>query len=351
MSVNTATCGINGCRNPRDAQTGGPCYLHVSGAVHNSPRTAPTTTVPSASSAAPTPAAIQAWARAAEVFEDIDDVITVDAVREQVLATVRAAVSIEAMRSFKHIDTASSEDRTQLALALRQNIAERLRPKRTWIDAEDAADKMRVSSDEYGRPVEDSADIIAFGLMQERAMGLGGSADAVSPDGTPFANAPEDYLTVVGERVIDQEVRAQFGRELNRYHDIVRSTAGRPARNPGPFPASLLQDDETGPLVSAWYQEQSARRVATERADSAQRAQYEQEQRQLQARAQHDAEERQRKRDANRKLAGTLFGIAGEAAAMSSARKAAKADAAMRADMHTIAEAERRREQQRRRRF
>lgn len=249
-------CSHAGCTRPT---WDGLCWQHVGGNVSGATATL---SVPTLSSQTPLVSYAEAWVDTSAVFTDIDDVVTIDSIRDQVRATVTASVSLEAYRNFRYIDVADPNQRNQMAVGLRNAISDQLRPAPVMIGRGDAIDLVNSSSDEYGRSAEDSAGLIGYGLTKEWQIGQHLTAGATSPDGTHYSNGVDDFITVVGTGEIQELINQQFGRELSRFDTIISETTGRHAKNQAPFYPGLVVNEDTVAIESSYYAEQRAREIA-----------------------------------------------------------------------------------------
>lgn len=267
MSIKAPLCSYDGCRN---STWDGLCYAHI-GATSAAPGS-PFVGRPVRASKIPDASVPEVWSDVSNVFTDVDDVVSVNSIRDQIRATVTAAVSLEAYRHFKKIDVADPNQRNRMALMLRQTISQQMTPEAISISRGDAIDLINSSSDEFGRSIDDSAGLISYGLVKEWQMGRA-NAGALSPDGTPYDNGADDFITVVSTGEMQSIINKQFGRELSRFDSIVTETTGSHAKNQSLFHPSLTVTDEELNLESTYYAEQRAQEEATRlRVDSDRRA-------------------------------------------------------------------------------
>lgn len=301
MSVKSPLCGFDGCRNPT---WDGHCYLHVNGS--NGSTNTGSIIAPSIFIRIPLSSMAEAWSDSSSVFTDIDDVVGVMSVRNQVRATVTAAVSLEAYRSFRYIDVANPNQRNTMAAGLRFTITERLRPESATFGKDDAIDLVNSSSDEFGRSAEDSAGLIGYGLIKEWQIGQYIGDNAMAPDGTPYSNNLDDFITVVFTGELEQLIKTQFGHELSRFDQIIKETTGNHAKNQSSLHESLVISDTDDSVQSQYYTEQYVRDEANKRRDDMDRVQAEAQKLTLQQAEKMRQAKDQARHERNKRVLGTI---------------------------------------------
>lgn len=239
MAIDAPFCARSGCRNRTWEQL---CYAHreqLSGGENTDVLGGGVPPAQEQYEFHDSPAAV--WAQVSAAFPDTGDIVHPAMVREQVTNTLRAAVSLESYRQFMELDVLDAAERDTRARGLVEGLVEELRVLPLSLSDGDAVELSYSSLDQYGRGVEESRGLAAYGLKMEWELGglMGFQTNHI---GVPY-NIPFPEYCQLAQEELQGVVVEQAKMELGRYPTIIATLTGRPPRNPKPLPPTLVLEE------------------------------------------------------------------------------------------------------------
>jgi len=210
------------------------CHVHINASAHDQNFDSRFNALPTSKPQVPQSQIDQLIVDCEHVFPDME-MVTPHELRQQAIGTVTAAVSIEMYRCLPSVDGTNPEKRDQLLDEWHRYVVHSTEPRNNYhVNWEEASSLADSSIDEYGRGLQESAELASFALVQEWKMAkmLNQNVDEY---GHPYEENLDEFLLRMAP-VIGMHSSNEYYRNLHWYSKIVQDATGQPPLTQAPPP-------------------------------------------------------------------------------------------------------------------